>query len=611
MKTFSIGQTEYENKLDEILDDVGTLTGQVLQIRYSMSVFTFVMMFRFFKAFRANPRLSIATNTLSGAAVDIVHFSVVFIVIFLSFALIGHISFGHLHPGFRDIYFMSLTCWDILMGDFDTYSLVAIDTLMGPLWTVGFMFIVLLILLNMLLAIIFDTYGDVKGKQGGDVLTIWAQAYHTYHQLNEQRGFVATWPIICEFEDDDDPAHPETIVTAESLRQAFTARDGINMSFAQATYMVEKAAQWVKAEFEKNEGDSLSIENVLVSMAKMTGMVRRIQEKTWEKMSHLQDMTATTKYMLTFIQGVPNMPVQKGSGATDREAMTKMMSPGMGIGGAFMPPGMGAGAPMGAGMGGAMGAPQMGQPPPGQQPMNVQPGMPQMGGGGFGASPNTTMTSTTAPKGDTTLMGISTGSLGGTNKAKDLVLSSPTHKSSPKNGSGSLFGLDDIREEIKGWASTGSSVGKHALEKLDNVERRVRIIEKGVERTTDALARGSRDELLERVLAEVEEMKKAVTGITDVQKQQMKLLQDVVTRTRVVEKKQAEDSEELQNILMAAQSAARAAAPAEDAGNEAIDNVDPGERVGLPGQLGADRGDGVVATSTKNGSRRLLGAPPT
>ena len=29
----------------------------------------------------------------------------------------------------------------------------------------------------------------------------------------------------------------------------------------------------VNIEFEKNEGDSLSIENVLVSMAKMTGMV--------------------------------------------------------------------------------------------------------------------------------------------------------------------------------------------------------------------------------------------------------------------------------------------------------------------------------------------------
>merc|ERR1719487_870247 len=112
--------------------------------------------------------------------------------------------------------------------------------------------------------------------------------------------------------------------------------------------------------------------------------------------------------------------------------------------------------------------------------------------------------------------------------------SSP-HKT-PKNSA--PFGMGEIRDEIKGWASTGSQIGKHALEKLENVERRVRIIEKGVERTTDALARGSRDELLERVLAEVEEMKKAVTSIAEVQKQGMRLLQDVVTRTRVLEKNQ-------------------------------------------------------------------------
>jgi hypothetical protein len=220
MSTFDDGQALYEANLNGVLDAMGGLTAQVGDIRYSSSIFTFVMMFRFFKAFRANPRLSIATNTLSGAAIDIIHFSVVFIVIFLSFALIGHISFGHLHQGFSSTYYMILTCWDILMGDFDTYALVSIDHIMGPLWTVGFMFIVLLILLNMLLAIIFDTYGEVKSKQGSDVLTIWAQAYTTYQQINEQRGFVATWPIICEFEDDDDPAHPDEVVTAESLRAA-------------------------------------------------------------------------------------------------------------------------------------------------------------------------------------------------------------------------------------------------------------------------------------------------------------------------------------------------------------------------------------------------------
>merc|ERR1719240_2257919 len=202
-----------------------------------------------------------------------------------------------------------------------------------------------------------------------------------------------------------------------------------------------------------------------------------------------------------------------------------------------------------------------------------------------GASPNTTMTtamnsstmSTTAP-GNTTMM-VSTGS------HHDGAISpiSP-HKSSNKHDA--PFGSAEIRDEIKGWATTGSQIGKHALEKLENVERRVRIIEKGVERTTDALARGSRDELLERVLAECEEMKKAVTSITEVQKQQMRLLQDVVTRTRVLEKNQGTQGEELQNILMAAQSAARGAAPPAQAAAEPEEADDPEMRTAAPGTLG-------------------------
>merc|ERR1719482_1783636 len=195
----------------------------------------------------------------------------------------------------------------------------------------------------------------------------------------------------------------------------------------------------------------------------------------------------------------------------------------------------------------------------------------------MGASPNTTMNtmmnsstmSTTAPA-QTTMM-VSNNSMGSTGGHDGAI--SP-HKSSNKHAP---FGSDEIRDEIKGWATTGSQIGKHALEKLENVERRVRIIEKGVERTTDALARGSRDELLERCLAEVEEMKKAVTSIAEVQKQQMRLLNDVVTRTRVMEKTQGSQNEELANILMAAQSAARASSPpAEEAAEPEDANLDEG-----------------------------------
>lgn len=428
---------------------------------------------------------------------------------------------------------------------------------------------------------------------------------------------MATWPIICEFEDDDDPAHPEDQVTAESLRAAFTARDGINMSFAQATYMVEKAAEWVRQNFE-NQKDPVSIDNVLVSLSKLQGMVKRVQEITWEKMHFIQDQNHATRQMLTFIPGVPNLPVIHGAGASPREmssAGMMGMSGGFGAGAFGGPPkGLPAGGVpgMGAAMPGAqMGMPQPGAPQPGA-PMNQGPAMGMGAPAGNmpfgGQSPNnTTITmgsstmSTTAPP----AMNVSNITMNSSVASRNEAIS--PHKSSPKHES-ALSG--EIRDEIKGWATTGSQIGKHALEKLENVERRVRIIEKGVERTTDALARGSRDELLERVLAEVEEMKKAVTSITEVQKQQMRLLQDVVTRTRVLEKNQGTQGEELQNILMAAQSAARGAAPSAEVAEPDDTEVDPATRTAQPGQLGADRGDGVVATSTRNGGRRLLGAPP-
>merc|ERR1719326_1680013 len=105
-------------------------------------------------------------------------------------------------------------------------------------------------------------------------------------------------------------------------------------------------------------------------------------------------------------------------------------------------------------------------------------------------------------------------------------------------------------------------------------------------------------------------MKKTQNTMAEVQKQQMRLLQDLSVRTKALEKTQGTQGEELQNILMAAQPAARAASPpAEEAGGNEPE-VDPETRTAQPGQLGADRGDGVVATSNRNGSRRLLGAPP-
>ena len=87
-------------------------------------------------------------------------------------------------------------------------------------WFWMFEGLVFLILFNMLLAIVMDTYSSVSGKKEGSE-TIIEQTFSTYKMIQQTRGHLNLWYLICEFEDDDDPAHPEKLVTTRSLRRAF------------------------------------------------------------------------------------------------------------------------------------------------------------------------------------------------------------------------------------------------------------------------------------------------------------------------------------------------------------------------------------------------------
>jgi hypothetical protein len=154
----------YFDDLDLLNGQLTTLMSSLQFIKMLMCVFSFVMMFRFFKAFRANPRLAIAVDTLVRAAVDILHFFVVFLTIFLVFTLIAYIMFGSQVWEFSSVWVASLSTFRVLMGDFDVDSLYAVNAQVAALWFISFNVIVLLILLNMLLAIVMDTYSEVRGR---------------------------------------------------------------------------------------------------------------------------------------------------------------------------------------------------------------------------------------------------------------------------------------------------------------------------------------------------------------------------------------------------------------------------------------------------------------
>jgi len=146
-----------------------------------------------------------------------------------------------------------------------------VDWRMAVIWFTAFQIIVFLILFNMLLAIVMDTYGGVKAKTENPE-TIWFQAIDTVKKTQKTRGHLSLWYLICEFEDDDFPAHPDNCVTPKSLRKVFP-----KMTKHNAEYLVQMTNEWVILQ----EGvTDLTISDSIRLIGRVDGMVSKIQNTT-------------------------------------------------------------------------------------------------------------------------------------------------------------------------------------------------------------------------------------------------------------------------------------------------------------------------------------------
>merc|ERR1711920_245597 len=70
------------------------------------------------------------------------------------------------------------------MGDWD--KMIDVGRLQAMIWFFSFICLVNLVMLNMLLAMIMDTYTQVKGSMGGDAETLWSQAVEICTRMLDQ-----------------------------------------------------------------------------------------------------------------------------------------------------------------------------------------------------------------------------------------------------------------------------------------------------------------------------------------------------------------------------------------------------------------------------------------
>eukprot|EP00232_Nephroselmis_pyriformis_P001496 CAMPEP_0182913856 /NCGR_PEP_ID=MMETSP0034_2-20130328/38248_1 /TAXON_ID=156128 /ORGANISM="Nephroselmis pyriformis, Strain CCMP717" /LENGTH=1001 /DNA_ID=CAMNT_0025050585 /DNA_START=146 /DNA_END=3151 /DNA_ORIENTATION=+ len=150
---------------------LGVFASQELNIS---SLNFFLMYFKIFKYLSAVPRMDSILVTVSAASFDLALFMVMAVCITFGFAAAFYVCFGATLFNYKTIgdCFGALT--RALLGDFDYQELSDANRVMAPVLFYAYFVMVFFVLLNMFLAIINDSYAEVKGNQSESDLLFYS-----------------------------------------------------------------------------------------------------------------------------------------------------------------------------------------------------------------------------------------------------------------------------------------------------------------------------------------------------------------------------------------------------------------------------------------------------
>lgn len=114
------------------------------------------------KLLRFNKRMSILSSTLKNAAFSLAMFGLIFGILFLAFSLIGTVVFGSMVNEYRNTASSFTSLLSLMLGKTTFKDLDEANRILGPLFFFAFMFLVSMVLINMFLSIIIDSYHEVK-----------------------------------------------------------------------------------------------------------------------------------------------------------------------------------------------------------------------------------------------------------------------------------------------------------------------------------------------------------------------------------------------------------------------------------------------------------------
>ena len=124
--------------------------------------------FRFFKYYEFQPRLQIVNQTMGFSMVHLYHFCIIFFIIFTGFAFAAHINFGSSVRDFSTLGHSMQALWESLLGNYDLGPTIGngnmsyINPSMGVIFFISWIFVAAMVLMNVFVAILMDSYAMAK-----------------------------------------------------------------------------------------------------------------------------------------------------------------------------------------------------------------------------------------------------------------------------------------------------------------------------------------------------------------------------------------------------------------------------------------------------------------
>lgn len=156
----------YKQSWSDVLDQVDLVSSWFDNYRVLLFWYSLVIASQFSKIFRGQPKMAMLVSAFSNASEDLLHFVLLFVVLFVSFATGGFMIWGTALKNWSTIGLAVGSTLNAVVGRVNLKEMFSSSPISTVIWFSLFFMTMVLVAMKVLVALVYDHYSIVKGRVG-------------------------------------------------------------------------------------------------------------------------------------------------------------------------------------------------------------------------------------------------------------------------------------------------------------------------------------------------------------------------------------------------------------------------------------------------------------